>query len=231
MAFKSLTDSVVQGVGAGGFQTIDQLIQARAPQGINSLNAGTAQQIDYSRQGLAAGLQPLQEVDDLRAFEEQQAILGLSGQQAQEQAIGNIPVSQFDKELQRRQQQQFLRAASASGELGGGATIAGGTQLAGQQQSNIIQQRLAQLSPLVAASRGLRSTQSQMIEQQGVNEAQLQSGLGVQQANIRLGATAPQIANIQNEAELSGLRGISSANARAQTNNQLASLAGSFFTG
>ena len=208
------------------FESIDDLISSRTPEALGILNQGSEEQLRLARLGTQAGLAPLQEVDDLRAFEEQQSILGQRGEEAQEFAIGNIPESQFDTELRRRQQQQLMRGAAASGEAGGGATLQAGQQLAGAQQANFIQQRLAQLSPLVAASRGIRSTMSGLSEQGRVGEAQIQSGLGTQLANIRLGAAAPQIASIQRGAELSGLQGISSANQQASRNNQLASLAG-----
>ena len=230
MAVKSLTNTIGSASG-GNFATVDDLIAARTPQALSILQQGSQDQLNLSGQATQAGLAPLQQVDDLRAFNEQQAILGLSGQQAQEQAIGNMPVSQFDQELQRRQQQQLTRGAAAAGELGGGATIQAGQQLAGAQQANLIQQRLAQLEPLAALSRNVRSDMSNIIEQGGVNQANIQQGLGTQMANIRLGATAPQIQGIMDSAELSGLQGISSANQRAQTNNQLASLAGTFFGG
>ena len=230
MAITSLTNTS-SSLSGGNFGSVDDLIAARTPQALSILQQGSQDQLDLSRQATQAGLAPLQQVDDLRAFNEQQAILGLNGQQAQQQAIGNIPVSQFDQELQRRQQQQLTRAAAAAGELGGGATIQAGQQLAGAQQANLIQQRLAQLEPLAALSRSVRSDMSNIIEQGGVNQANIQQGLGTQMANIRLGATAPQIQGITDAAELSGLQGISSANQRAQTNNQLASLAGTFFGG
>ena len=209
------------------FTSIDDLIRQRTPEAISILNQGADDQIGLARQGLSAGLAPLREVDDLRAFEEQQALLGQRGLDAQEFAIGNIPVSEFDRELASRREKQLVRGAAARGEAGGGATLQAGQQLAGAQQASFIQDRLAQLSPLVAASRAIRSDMSSMSEQGAVNEAQIQSGLGTSIGNIRLGAAAPQISSIQRDAEISGLQGIASANRRASTNNQLAGLAGS----
>jgi len=208
------------------FQSIDDLIRQRTPEAMGILNEGSEEQIRLARLGTEAGLSPLRKVDDLRAFEEQQALLGQRGEEAQEFAIGNIPESEFDNELRRRQQQQRMRIAAAEGEGGSGASLQAGQQLAGKQQALFIQNRLAQLSPLVAASRGIRSTMSGLTEQGRVGEAQIQSGLGTQLANVRLGATAPQIESIQRGAELSGLQGISSANQQDSRNTQLASLAG-----
>jgi hypothetical protein len=208
-------------------ESVDDLIRQRTPEAIGILNQGAEDQIGLARQGLSAALAPLQEVDDLRAFEEQQSLLGERGLEAQEFAIGNIPVSQFDRELASRREKQLIRGAAARGEVGGGATLEAGQQLAGAQQANFIQQRLAQLSPLVSAARGIRSDMSAMSEQGAVNEAQVQSGLGTAIGNVRLGAAAPQISAIQRDAEISGLQGISSANRIASRNNQLAGLAGS----
>lgn len=212
----------------GNFNNIDKLIRVRTPRAIDILEEGSAEQLRLAREGAQAGIAPIQEQIDLRALEEQQSILGLRGSGAQQQAISNIPVSEFNQELQRRQRQQLLRGASAAGELGGGATIAAGSQLAGAQQADVIQRRLAELEPLVKASRGLSSTVSQLSEQARVGEAQLQSALGTQIGNIRLGVVAPQIQTRLNEAELSGLRGIASAQRKGQTAQQLAGLAGIF---
>lgn len=211
------------------YSDVDSLIQGRTPEALSILGQGSNQQILTQRSANQAGLAPLQQVDDLRAFGEQQAILGLLGEEAQEQAIGGIPVSQFDQEMQSRQRKQLQRGAAARGELGGGATFEAGAQLAGAQQANIIQNRLGQLEPLVALSRGVRSDMSGQLESGAVREANIQQGLGVQQGNIRMGATAPVIQGIKGRAEVAGLQGIASAQQKAQTNNQLASLAGSFF--
>lgn len=216
------------GTGNSDFEDIDDLITGRSGQAIDLLTQGSNEQLRLSRAGTEAGAAPLEALQDFRAFDEQQAILGLSGQAAQEAAIGNIPVSQFDQELNRRQKQQLLRGASASGEIGGGATLAAGAQLAGAQQSDIIQRRLADLEPAVTASRGLASSISGIREQGRVTEAGIQSGLATQAANIRLGVVAPQIQSSLNEAELSGLAGISSAQRSGQTATQLAGLAGIF---
>jgi hypothetical protein len=216
-----------QNLGARNFESIDQLVQARTTPALQLLGKGAQERIRLTREGVRAGTEPLEQFTSLRPFEEQQALLGLRGEEAQEQAIGDIPVSEFDRQLQERQRKLLLRQQSARGELGGGASLAQAAQLAGAQQSDLINRRLAQLDPLVSTARNVRGTISQLREQGRAGEAQIQSGLGSQLASIRLGATAPQIAGRQQEAELSGLRGISAAQRRAQTGGQLAQLAGS----
>jgi hypothetical protein len=217
--------------GDGNYQSIDELIQGRTPEALGILQQGNAQQLGLQRAATQAGLAPLNRMDDMRAFDEQQSLLGLRGEEAQQQAIGGIPISDFERELQMRQQKQQRRGAAARGEMGGGAAFQDAAQLAGAQQSNIIQQRLGQLEPLVALSRGVRSDMSGQLESGAVRQANIQSGLGTQQGNIRLGAGAQAVRGLQDRAEISGLQGIASANAQASRNNQLASLAGSFMTG
>ena len=209
--------------------SIDDLVQRRTPQALSILGQGNQQQLAFQRQGLDDATAPLQALRDNRAFEEQRAILGLEGDQAQQQAIGNIPVSDFDQELIRRQRQQLLRQAAASGERGSGATLESAGRLAGVQQANIISNRLAQLEPAAALDRSLASAISKLSEAGLVNQAETQLGLGTQQANVRLGAVAPQIQTLQNQAELSGLNRIASANRQANLINQGASLLGGLF--
>jgi len=213
------------------FRDVDELIRARTPIATNLLEQGTAEQLRLQELGLREAVDPLTGLLDNRAFEEQQALLGLRGGEAQQQAVGQIPVSDFDRELQRRQQQQLLRGAAARGEVGGGATLQAGAQLAGAQQADVISRRLAQLEPAAALQRGLRGTISQLLERGGAQQADIQAGLGAQLANIRLGATAPQIQALQNRAELSGLQGIARAQQRGQIAQQVAGLGGLLFGG
>lgn len=216
------------GLAGQSFASTDELIRARTQPALRLVREGSEEAQRLA--GLARGeaVTPLQQFTDLTAFEEQSALLGLSGAEAQEQAISGIPVSQFDAELQRRQQETLLRGAAARGEVGAGATISSAQQLAGGQQAENIQRRLAELEPLVAAARGARSTISGIEEQAAARQAQLQSGAGVQQANIRLGVTAPLIESRLQQAELSGLGRIAGAQQQGQIQQQLAGLAGTF---
>lgn len=224
-------DTVKQIATVGGVKNIDDLITQRTPQALRLLKQGSASQLGFQRQGLLEATQPLEALLDDRAFNEQQALLGLSGEEAQQEAIGGIPLSDFDIEMQKRQRQQLMRGAAARGEAGGGATLQAGAQLAGAQQAGVITNRLAQLEPSVALQRGLRGALSQIGETGLESQANTQFGLGSQMANIRLGSAAPQIQSIQDQAELSGLRKISSANQKNQQVSQVAGLAGMFFGG
>lgn len=169
---------------------------------------------------------PLRRQIDMGAFDEQQALLGLSGDQAQRSALASIPQTIADKERNQREAQQLLRGMSVSGDVGSGAAILAAQQLGGQQQANLIQNRLNQLEPLSGISRSLATQVSQLNERARTRRANLEQSAGSQMANVRLGSTAPVISGIQQQASLSGLQGIASADARAAQNNQIASLAG-----
>ena len=226
----TLGDVALGGANVSGaqFKDPESLITSRVDPALGLLSGSNEEQLRLQEEGRQAGLAPLARFSGLEAFNEQQALLGLQGPEAQAQAIGNMPVSDFDRELMRRNEQAFLRRQAAAGELGGGATIQGGQQLAGAQQAALIQKRLDELLPLVAASRGVRSTMSGLEEASRAGQAATQFGLGAQQANIRLGTSAPLIESRLNQANTAGLRTIASAQNRGQTLTTLAGLAGQF---
>ena len=215
-------------IQSSGFKDTDALIQTRTDPALGLINAGTDEAVNLSRQATSAQVDPLQQFAGLDSFNEQSSLLGLLGQDAQQEAFGNIPVSAAQRESDALQQERLLRHASASGDLGSGSTIVGAQQLAGQQQSNAVFRRLAELEPLSAAARGVRSDISSALEAGAARRAQLLSGQGVQQANIRLGAAAPQIESRLQQAELSGLQRIAGANQRGQILGQGAQLLGQY---
>lgn len=209
-------------MGGTNFGSVEDLIESRVPGAISTIRQGTDEAIRLSEQGRAEGGGALEPFLDFRALEERNALLGLSGAEAQQEAIGGIPVSQFDRALQDRQRRTLARQQQATGDLGGGSSIAELSQLGAQQQTQQIQQRLNQLSPLVQASRGVASSLSGIDEQELQRQAQLEQAAGIQAGNVRLGTTAPVVGAIQNRGELAGLRAISSANQRGQIAGQLA---------
>ena len=211
-----------------GAQTVDDLVRSRTDPAIDLLQSGSDEAIRLSQLAQQAGTQPLDQFGGLQAFNEQQALLGALGDEAQEQAIGGIPLSEFDRQLQQRQRQRLLRQANARGELGSGATIESAAQLGGAQQLDLIQRRLQQLQPLVRLARNVRSTQAAINESLGASQANIEAGLGGQIANIRFGAAAPIIQGIQNRAERTGLQGIARSNERGQAVGQLSGIAGQF---
>jgi hypothetical protein len=148
--------------------------------------------------------QPFQQAG-VSALQQQQALLGLSGQEAQQQAFAELEQSPGQKFLQERAQRNLLRNASAIGGLGGGnvrsALVQQGVGF-GQQDIQNQFGRLGQLSgrgQQAGASLGQGELSSagqlgqfgaQSIGQQGAfrqagAEARASGILGVQQAGAQ----------------------------------------------
>ena len=208
------------------FSDIDELIRARTPEAAEIMRAGTSEALRQADVA-AQQIEPIRRFGDLRAFQEQQALLGLAGQDAQQAAIGGIQQTPAQEEANRRQRETLMRQAMASGDVSG-ATLQRAGQLGAAQQLAAVQGRISELEPLAAIARRTRSDLSAQAEATRARRAQLLSGLGTQLANIRMGGAAPAVSAIQRGAELSGLRGIAAAQQRAQMQGQLAGLAGQF---
>ena len=139
-----------------------------------------------------------------QAFSQQQALLGLSGQDAQQAAYGGIEESAGQRFLRERQQRALVRNSSAIGGLGGGnVKTALQEQAAGFAMQDVNNQfgRLGQLAG------------------QGQNAANMSGQLGAQSAG--------QIANLQanqGAAQASGI--LAPAQANAAATNQILQLAG-----
>ncbi len=214
-------------IGLAGVEDIDALIRARTPEALGLIRQGSGEQLRLAELAAGERTRPLEQFAGLEAFDEQNALLGLRGLGVQRQAIGNIPVSEFNRELNRRRSVQQRRQAFAGGDVSGASLLAG-QQLAAGQQADIIQGRLSELAPLISTARGVRSTLSGIDEATRARQAQILGGAGTQLANVRIGSTAPLIQSTLQGAEISGLQGIASANRQANIQNQLAGLAGQF---
>lgn len=212
--------------GNDGIRSIDDLIRARTPQAVGLINRGTTRALRLADIA-AQQIEPLRQYGDLSAFNEQQALLGLSGEEAQRAAISGIPISEAQQQENARQREEMLRMAAASGDVSG-ASLLGAERLGAAQSLAALKNRLAELEPLAAIARSTRSDLSSAAESARARRANLLAGRGTQLANIRLGAAAPQISSIQNQAELAGLRGISAAQQQANIQNQLGGLIGTY---
>jgi hypothetical protein len=168
-------------------------------QGVDAGIAEQRRQFDVTQ----GNLQPFQEAG-VGALGQQQALLGLSGQDAQNEAFAAFNESPGQKFMRDRAQKNLLRNSSAIGGLGGGnirsALVEQGAGFAQQDYNN----QFARLGQI--AGQGQAAT----------------TNLG------QFGAqTAGNIANLNvagSEARASGILGASQA--RSNTVNQLAGLAG-----
>jgi len=184
----AITASVV--VGA-----ISSRNQAKAARGAASAQEAASQagiteqrrQFDISQEQAA----PFREAG-LGALEQQQALLGLSGSEAQQQALTAFQESPGQAFLRQRGEQSILRQASATGGLGGARV-----QEALQQQGigfaqQDLQNQLARLSGITGQGQVATQNVAQLGAQQASNIGNLLSAGGQAQAGGILGAGAAQ---------------------------------------
>ena len=231
-------------------ESVEELIEMRRAR-LRDILTGSFD--EAGRREEAARLASIEELNpfvDLAAQREQEALLGTRGAEAQQAAIGGLPISAFQAELDRRQRQAGLRRAAAQGELGSGATIQEQAQLAGSQQAANIQRRLAQLDPLARISRSAAGEIARLQESGLQSQAERQRQLGQLLANLETETATPltqadlqeaqQIANERirlaeqtgkanvSATELRGLKDIARAQQQGALLSSAAGLAGQF---
>jgi len=175
--------------------------------------AETQRQFDITQEGLRPRLEA-----EAAALGQQQALIGLSGQQAQAEALQAIEQSPGQKFLRDRAQRNLLRNASAIGGLGGGnvrsALVQQGVgfaqqdiqnqfgrlgQIAGQGQAAIQAGQFGaqsvgqqgQLRQTAAEARASGLLGAQQIKTQGINQALTGIGQIIGQFPTSAPAAAP----------------------------------------
>jgi hypothetical protein len=142
-------------------------------------------------------LQPFQEAG-VGALGQQQALLGLSGQEAQQAAFSGLEESAGQRFLRDRQQKALLRNSAAIGGLGGGnVRTALQEQSVGFAQQDI-QNQFGRLGQLAGQGQQAVTTGGQLGGQAASNIANLQSNVGAAQASGIL-APAQQEAAFTNQ--------------------------------
>jgi hypothetical protein len=122
-----------------------------------------------------------------RAFVDQEALLGLSGQEAQSQAYGQLEESAGQRFLRDRQQKALLRNQAAIGGLGGGnVRTALQEQAMGFAQQDI-QNQFGRLGQLAGQGQNAANTSGQFGSQSASNISNLQAQQGAAKASGILG--------------------------------------------
>ena len=154
------------------------------------------------------GLKPFQEAG-VSAIGQQQALLGLSGQEAQQQAFSGLEESAGQRFLRDRQEKALLRNASAIGGLGGGNVRTALQQQAAGFAQQDIENQFGRLGQLAGQGQGAST-----------NIAELGSG------------AATSIANLQGQAAAARASGVLGAQEqRASSTGQLLQLGGAIIGG
>ena len=176
------------------------------------------------------------------ALQQQQALLGLGGQQQQQEAFNSFADSPGQRFIRERAQKALLRNAAAIGGLGGGnvrsALVEQGAGFAAQDFNN----QFNRLSDLRASGQNAATNIGQGLLSTGANKASTEFGAAQQIGSGAINTAARQgqfgaanAANIQQglqqqgEARASGILGGQQAN--AQANQGLFQLGGALLGG
>jgi hypothetical protein len=162
-----------------------------------------------------SGFQPFQEAG-AQAFEQQQALAGLRGPEAQQAAIAQIEQSPFLQAQIRQGEEAMLQRASATGGLRGGNIQAALAQFRPQMLQQAIEQQYGRLGGFAGTGLGVteqlyRGGQASAANQasaagtMGSNVANLLQQQGAAQAGGALGRAAPFVQFAQLPGQLAGM--------------------------
>tara|TARA_R110000851_G_scaffold274961_1_gene427520 strand:+ start:938 stop:1588 length:651 start_codon:yes stop_codon:yes gene_type:complete len=121
------------------------------------------------------------------SLEQQQAILGLLGPEAQQQSYASIEQGPMFQALAEQGEQGILQNAAATGGLRGGNIQAALGQFRPQMLQNMIQQQYANLSGLTSLGQASASGQASSGQQAAGNIGNLYGQIGQAQAGSALG--------------------------------------------
>jgi hypothetical protein len=166
-------------------------------------------------QGAISGFQPFQEAG-AQAFEQQQALAGLRGPEAQQAAISQVEQSPFLQAQIQQGEEAMLQRASATGGLRGGNIQAALAQFRPQMLQQAIEQQYGRLGGFAGAGLGVteqlyRGGQASAANQasaagtMGSNVANLLQQQGAAQAGGALGRAAPFVQMSQLPIQLAGM--------------------------
>lgn len=205
----SPTGQAVSQLGSAALQGVTA--QRAAGQQAGAAQAGIEEQrrqFEAMRTGLApfqqagtqalGGFAPFQQAG-LQAFQQQQALAGLQGQQAQQQAIGTLEASPLYQSLARQGEEAILQRASATGGLRGGNVQAALAQFRPAMLQQLIDQQYARLGGLAGTGLGVTERLATM----GQNAAGLQG-----QSGINVGSNIGNLLAQQGRAQAGGTLGI-----------------------
>ncbi len=228
------------GAQGQGLQDIIASLTGQTGEAIGSLQGAEGRGIEAllaGLQGAETQLNPFAQ-GGTRAFEQQQALSGALGSEAQQAAMDAFIASPGQDFLRSSGEQSINRQAATTGGLGGGAQLADlqafGTGLAQQDFQNQFN-RLGQLSQqgqqaatnLSQFGIGTGQSISDLISGTGQGIAGLQSSLGANLANA-FGSSAQNISNLftNQGTQLAGLRTDLGANLANLLTGQASNLAG-----
>jgi hypothetical protein len=190
-----LSGAALAGIAVGGATLVSGLAQADAAQSAAAAQAGASEagiaeqrrQFDAVQKllepyvtagtGAIGQLQPFQQAG-AQAFQQQQAIAGLLGPEAQRQAISQIESSPFLQSQIQRGEEALLQRASATGGLRGGNVQAALAQFRPQMLQQAIEQQYGRLGGFAGAGLGVAEQLYRGGQASATNQASQAQALG-----------------------------------------------------
>jgi hypothetical protein len=199
----------VTGLIVGGSQLLGGIMQADAASEAAGIQAGAAGEgiAEQRRQfdALRSLLQPYTEAG-LPALQQQQALLGLQGPEAEQAAIERIRGGETFQALAQQGEEALLQRASATGGLRGGNIQGALAQFRPQLLSSLIEQQYGRLGGLTTLGQRSAAGVGAAGMETGSNVSNLLAQQGAAQAGGELGQAKAfgQILNIPSQ--MAGMR-------------------------
>jgi hypothetical protein len=186
-----LSGAALAGIAVGGATLVSGMAQADAA------SSAAAAQTQASEAGIAEQRRQFDVVQKLlepyvtggtKAFEQQQALVGVQGPEAQRAAIAALEQGPAFQALQQQGENALLQQASATGGLRGGNVQAALAQFRPQLLSQLIEQQYGQLGGLAKYGQASAAGTGAAAQETGSNLAQLLAAQGAAQAGGQLAA-------------------------------------------
>jgi len=200
----AVTTALVVSAGAAVKGTIDAKKAAQRAGRAQAGAAGEGQEIVRSQFDLTQqDFRPTIEAGG-QALQQQQALLGLSGSEAQSSAFGNIQESPGQRFIRKRQERSLLRNAAAIGGLGGGNVRTALQEQAAGFASQDIDKQFGRLQTLSGGGQQAASNLGQFGAGAAANRANLGVTGGQAKASGILGAQEAKAAGLGQLAQIGG---------------------------
>ncbi len=186
-----LSGAALAGIAAGGATLVSGYMQGEAAKDAASTQAQASEAGIQEQRRQFDVVQKLLEpyvTGGTKAFEQQQALVGVQGPEAQRAAIAALEQGPAFQALQQQGENALLQQASATGGLRGGNVQAALAQFRPQLLSQLIEQQYGQLGGLAKYGQASAAGTGAAAQETGSNVAQLLAAQGAAQAGGQLAA-------------------------------------------
>lgn len=171
-----LSGAALAGIAVGGATLISGMAQADAAESAAQTQAGASQAGIAEQRRQFEAIQKLLEpyvTGGTKAFEQQQALVGVQGPEAQRAAIAALEQGPAFQALQQQGENALLQQASATGGLRGGNVQAALAQFRPQLLNQLIEQQYEQLGGLAKYGQASAAGQASQAQTLGTNVSNL----------------------------------------------------------